>query len=80
MRVEDETHALYFVDGPLEDTTFHLTGVVPFMQFQIGGDMDTPIFHLYFLDPDKTLDPTAEPVRYRFKRTYSFEEIVDLLR
>ena len=44
MTVYDQTHALHFVDGPLEGRVFHLTGVDPAQEL---------------LEPDTTLSKVA---------------------
>lgn len=81
VKAENATYALHFTDGPLEGQTFHLTGVVPFIQFQIGGTIETPVFHMYGLDaaaPDvQDIEGGGAPVRYKFKKTYTFEELAE---
>ena len=77
MKVENQTHELQFLDGPLEGSAFHLTGVVPFLQFQIGGTMDEPIFHLYALDQGQKVQEGT--VVYKFQRTYTFEELASII-
>jgi hypothetical protein len=79
--VHDQTHALHFTDGPLEGHVYHLTGVVPFAQFQIGGTMEEPVFNLYGLDiaQEKPKDTSGDKIYYKFLKTFTFEEMSKIM-
>ncbi len=75
----EQTHTLTFLDGPLEGHEFVLKGIVPFAQFQIGGDMDNPVFHFYVLDGSQPPTDMMAIVRYKFQKTFSFRQIAEIL-
>lgn len=72
-------HVILFEDGPLRGEAMKLTGTIPFVQFQIGGDMKNPIFHMYTLSENGTPQVEGMPVLYKFKRTLDFKQMASLI-